>query len=61
MRTNESSGNNRQFSDLQQAVLGRIGAISAAFRRSRRTSGFSDDEAPAGQHQIGEGEQCEQL
>lgn len=35
--------------------------MSRAFRRSRRSSGFSDGKAPAGQHQIGECGQREQL
>lgn len=44
-----------------RVIRGRFNALPRALLRSRRSSGFSDGIAPAGRHQIGEGEQCEQL
>ena len=46
---------------FNEGVYSRFDALSRAFRRSRRSSGFSDGKAPASQYQIGEGDQREQL
>jgi len=49
------------FSGLEQAIIQQIGWFLCAFRHSGRTSEFSDRKSLAGQHQIGEAKQFEQL
>lgn len=47
--------------ESNNSIFSRYSAMLRAFLQSRRTAGFSDRKTPAGQHQIGEREQREQL